>query len=102
MDFRGHLAVRDALGNVVSSRERSRLNPQPLIPSVVTRSDETGVWVTPVGGDSLSPLGPCTGGLAPSLVPGAGGTYTLGWERLPVGTKCLAANTSEGPFIVSP
>lgn len=94
--------MRDALGNVIGPRDRARLSAPPLVPSVVTRSDSTGVWVTPVGGDSLSPLGPCTGGLVPTLIPGAGGTYTLGWERLPVGTKCLAVNTSEGPFIVSP
>ena len=93
--------MRDNLGYVLGQPRRGSPDAPRNVPSVVTRSDVTGVWVTPVGGDTTSPLGPCTGALRPALIGNLTDGFQLVQERLPVGTKCLVVNTSEGPFIVS-
>ena len=93
--------MNDPLGYMLGQARRGVPAPAVSVPSVVTRSDVTGVWVTPAGGDTTSPLGPCTGGLRPALIGNITDGYQIIWELLPVGTKCLVVNTSEGPFIVS-
>lgn len=60
----------------------------------VVRSDDTGVWVAPVGGDTRHPLGPCRGATRPV---GAGPA----WERLPAGTVVLLVLTDDGPWVAA-
>jgi hypothetical protein len=94
--------VVNDLGRLLAQPRPSRTTSADLIPSVVTRSDSTGVWVTPIGGDTSSPLGPCTARPVIKLTGDLQSGYQLVNEQLPVGTKCLAVNTSEGPYVVSP
>lgn len=93
--------MRDHLGYLVGQPSPSKPPVPTLTPSVVSRSDDTGVWVTPVGEDTASPTGPCRGGLVANVVGNPQQGYQRVWDRLAVGTLCLVASTSEGPFIVA-
>lgn len=57
----------------------------------VVRSDDTGVWAVPLGGDTRHPTGPCRG--ATRL------TGALVRERLPVGVVVLLVWTQERPWV---
>lgn len=76
--------------------------PVDLRPGIVTRVDPSGdVWVTPVGGDARSPLGPCRGATRPALVTVTAGTYRLDNLPLPARTPVLFAVTADGVWIVT-
>lgn len=92
-----------------SGRERLSLRPEPeaaadLFEALVTRSDATGVWVVPEGGNPNSPIGPCAGGTRVALGTVSGGgtshAHALTVERLPEKTRVLVALTRWGPWIV--
>lgn len=73
--------------------------------AIVVRSDATGVWCSPTGGDQRSPLGPCHGAtrvaLTSSSTDGAPHTHTLMVERLPVRTQVLLLLTDDGPWVLN-
>lgn len=78
-----------------------QLRPPPGPLAIVTtgqvvRSDETGVWVAPVPGDTRHPLGPCRGATRPTSVPEG-----LEWEQLPEGTVVLLVLTEAGPWVAA-
>lgn len=58
----------------------------------VVRSDDTGVWVAPVLGDTRHPIGPCRG---------ATRRTDTGWEQLPAGTTVLLVLTDDGPWVAA-
>lgn len=67
------------------------LRPAAVAPAqtaLVVRSDSTGVWCVPAGGNRSAPIGPCRGG-AP------------GRTRLPVGTVVLLVRTDYGPWVAA-
>ena len=70
--------------------------PAPPVPfaALVTRSDTTGVWVTPEGGDPTRPVGPCRGATRLAL----GGTAV---ERLPERTRVLLLPTDSGLWVLA-
>lgn len=78
-----------ALDSVLAGTPRTI--DRPPATARVVRSDATGVWVAPLGGDVRHPIGPCRGGTRPAS---GGGT-----ERLPVGTVVLLVWTTERPWI---
>lgn len=76
--------------------------------ALVTRSDSTGVWVTPEGGNPNSPIGPCLGATWVALATSNGGDTThahaLTVVRLPVGTRVLVLQpdiADEPPWVVA-
>ena len=78
---------------------RGTRSPEPAS-GIVTRSDDAGVWVTPVGNDTASPLGPMRGATRPVLAVESG-VAVLRREKLPVGLSVLYVNVSGGPWVVA-
>lgn len=90
-----------------ASFDRAVLRRPPASPAApramsanVTRSDSSGVWVTPQGGDQNHPSGPCRGALRLSpFQPGQ--TTPQAYERLPIGTRVLYVVADDGPWILN-
>lgn len=76
----------------------------PAIPRAmsgnVTRSDASGVWVTPQGEDQNHPSGPCRGATRQVLV-SSGTSYSLVDTLLPVGARVLYVVADDGPWILN-
>jgi hypothetical protein len=68
--------------------------------ATVVRSDDTGVWCTPLGGDSRHPVGPCRGAHRPALT-GPPDARQLTAERLPEGALVLLVTTAHGPWVAA-
>jgi len=81
-------------------RRRNPPTPPRATVANVTRSDSSGVWVTPLGGDENHPSGPCRGGTRPTLIPSGDGV-ALARERLPIGTRVLYVVADDGPWILN-
>jgi hypothetical protein len=85
---------------------RSFVRTATPFPALVTRSDSTGVWCTPEGGDPTRPIGPCLGATRSALTTSSGGdvthTHTLTVERLPEKTRVLLLLLDdEPPWVVA-
>jgi hypothetical protein len=92
------LSGSDPLADLLGQTKR-RPAPAQVTAAVVTRSDSTGVWVTPTGGDATHPIGPCRGlttRLSINFV-----TPSATAVQLPQGTAVIMVNTNLGPFVVS-
>ena len=59
----------------------------------VVRSDTSGVWVAPLGGDTRHPIGPCRGATRPDSEGGV--------EQLPADTLVLLVLTDHGPWVAA-
>lgn len=75
---------------------------RPPVTGRVVRSDASGVWATPLDGDTRHPIGPCRGARRPVFEStGAGDAAhrhdTL--EQLPVGVLVLLVFTDDGPWV---
>ncbi len=66
----------------------------PVATGQVVRSDSSGVWVTPLLGDTRHPVGPCRGGRRPNA-------DLTGWEQIPAGTVVLLVLTDAGPWVAA-
>lgn len=73
----------------------ARITRPPVTATVVT-SDETGVYVVPVDGDTRHPIGPCRGGTRLVLVDDA-----LVTRPLPVNAAVLLVFTDAGPWVAN-
>lgn len=80
----------NALDGLLDGRPRSIERP-PTTARVV-RSDDSGVWVVPLGYDTRHPVGPCRGAWRPTEV---------GTERLPTGVVVLLVWTQERPWVAA-
>lgn len=77
---------------------------EPPATARVVRSDTSGVWVAPVGGDTRHPIGPCRG--ATRRVFELAGAGDLAHrhdhvEQLPVGMVVLLVHTDDGPWVAA-
>lgn len=63
----------------------------------VVRSDASGVWCAPLGGDTRHPIGPCRGGKRPVFVADPAPHTEV--QALSVGTVVLLVHTDDGPWV---
>ncbi|WP_369053903.1 hypothetical protein [Kineococcus terrestris] len=84
---------------VLGRRPQSPQAP-PAHSGKVTRSDETGVWVTTIGQSQLHPSGPCKGARYDVLVD-VDGRQELRSTALPIGTLVAWISTEDGPWVLA-
>lgn len=88
---------------VLLDRRPAKTTRNPVTGRVV-RSDSSGVWVVPLGGDNRHPAGPCRGATRRVFtLAGAGDTAHRHdqFEKLPTGTVVLLVFTAERPWVAS-
>lgn len=88
---------------VLLERRPAKTSRGPLTARVV-RSDASGVWVAPLGGDVRHPVGPCRGAKRRKFTDaGDGGTAHRHdeLEQLPTGTVVLLVFTDERPWVAA-
>lgn len=69
---------------------------RPPVTATVVSSNETGVHVVPVDGDSRHPIGPCRGATRLVLV-----DDDLVLRRLEIGVAVLLVFTDAGPWVAN-
>jgi hypothetical protein len=103
MDVRRDLdlmAVDNPL-EVLLDRRPAKQTRGPVTARVV-RSDASGVWCTPLGGDVRHPIGPCRGATRRAFTAADGtGHRHDSVEQLPVGMVVLLVFTDERPWVAA-
>lgn len=89
-----------SLETVFGGRPASPPQPPPRT-AEVTQSDTSGIYCTPLSGDSRQALGPCLGGLRRRATSCPAGAHEHPLEQLPVGTIVLLQRTADGVWITA-
>lgn len=71
------------------TQQAEATNPeQRVFTAQVVRTDDSGLWVVPIGEDPSSPVGPCKGG------------WTANGTRVPPGSLVALVMTDDGPWAI--